>query len=55
MNSNMKKLVIVAVIALILWLLITQPHQTADGVHNILDWLKNAARSIITFVRDVFS
>jgi cell shape-determining protein MreC len=55
MSANMKKVVIVAVVALVLFFLITRPTQSADVVHNILGWLRNGAEAIVTFVRSLFA
>lgn len=52
---NVKKVVTLVVVALVLFFLIAQPHQAANGVSNILGWLKNAAQAIITFVQSVFA
>ena len=55
MSGNTKKIVIVAVVALVLFFLVTKPNQSADVVHNILGWLRNGAEAIVTFVRNLFS
>jgi hypothetical protein len=55
MSANTKKILIVAVVALVLFFLISKPNQSADVVHNILGWLRNGAEAILTFVRSVFS
>jgi hypothetical protein len=52
---NLKKLVVLLVVAFVLFFLITQPHESADVVDNILTWLKDGAESIITFVQTLFS
>jgi cell shape-determining protein MreC len=52
---NVKKIVTLVVVALVLFFLIAQPHQAANGVSNILGWLKSAADALITFVQSVFS
>ncbi|WP_169733954.1 hypothetical protein [Crossiella equi] len=52
---NLKKILIFAGVALVLFLLITQPTQAADGVTGILGTLRGAAESIITFVRSLFN
>jgi hypothetical protein len=51
---NIKKIVIIAVIALVLFYLITQPNQSAEAVQTALGWLRDGAEAIITFVRDLF-
>ncbi|GLY69840.1 hypothetical protein [Amycolatopsis taiwanensis] len=55
MSGNTKKIVIVAVVALVLFFLVTKPNQSADVVHNVLGWLRNGAEAIVTFVRSLFS
>ncbi len=55
MSANAKKIVIVAVVALVLFFLITRPTQSADVVHNVLGWLRDGAEAIVTFVRALFS
>ena len=42
-------------VALVLFFLITQPHQSADFVHRVLGWLKAGAEAIVTFFRALFS
>jgi hypothetical protein len=51
----MKKLIVLVVVAFVLFFLITQPHESADVVDNVLTWLKDGAESIITFVRTLFT
>jgi cell shape-determining protein MreC len=55
MAASTKKILIVAVVALVLFFLITKPTQSADVVHDILGWLRNGAEAIVTFVRSLFS
>jgi ribose/xylose/arabinose/galactoside ABC-type transport system permease subunit len=52
---NAKKLITVLVVALVLFFLISQPMQSAATVHNILNWLRQAAEALITFVKNLFS
>ena len=52
---NAKKLVMLAVVALLVFYLITQPHAAANGVQNVLGWLRDGAEAIITFVKGVFA
>jgi hypothetical protein len=52
---NAKKLVTFAVVAFLLFFLISQPHESAQAVDNVLTWLKNGAESIVTFVKDLFA
>jgi hypothetical protein len=51
----MKKLIVLVVVAFVLFFLITQPHESADVVDNVLTWLKDGAQSIITFVKTLFT
>ena len=55
MSANAKKILIVAVVALVLFFLISKPTQSADVVHNVLGWLRDGAEAIVTFVRALFS
>jgi hypothetical protein len=55
MSPNLKKILVVAVVALVLFFLITQPHESADTVHRVLGWLKSGAQAIVTFVKSLFS
>jgi hypothetical protein len=51
---NLKKLLIFAGVALLLFFLIAEPQQAAQLVHNILNALRTAAEALITFVRQLF-
>jgi hypothetical protein len=51
---NAKKIVTVLVVLLVLFFLITQPTQSAAFVTNILNWLREAAEALITFVKSLF-
>lgn len=48
-----KKAIVLGVAVLLLFFVISQPGTSADLVHSILDMLKGAAESIITFVSNV--
>jgi hypothetical protein len=52
---NAKKVVVLAVVALVLFLLITQPVQSAQAVQQVLAWLRQGAEAIITFVQSLFA
>ncbi|MFE2751529.1 hypothetical protein ACFXGA_05945 [Actinosynnema sp. NPDC059335] len=52
---NVKKVVTLAAVALVLFLLITQPNESAQAVRTALGWLQAGAESIITFVRSLFA
>lgn len=49
-----KKIVTIALVALLLFFLITQPTQSAQTVQNVLGWLQDGAEAIITFVKSLF-
>jgi hypothetical protein len=52
---NAKKLITLLVVAFVLFFLISQPHDSATAVDNVLNWLKDGAESIVTFVKDLFA
>lgn len=52
---NVKKIITLAVVALLLFYLITQPQQSASAVHGVLGWLRDGADAIITFVKSLFA
>ncbi|MEU5696069.1 hypothetical protein [Actinosynnema sp. NPDC020468] len=52
---NLKKVVTLAVVALVLFFLITQPDQSAQAVKAALGGLRDGAESILTFVRSLFA
>lgn len=54
-SVNVKKVVTLAAVALVLFLLITQPNESAEAVRTALGWLQSGAESIITFVRSLFA
>jgi hypothetical protein len=51
---NLKKLLIWAAVALVLFFLISAPQEASHLVDSILNMLKSAAQSVITFVRSLF-
>jgi len=53
--SNLKKIGIIAVIALIAFLLLSQPVESAGWVQHALGKLKDAAYQIVTFIKVLFS
>lgn len=55
MNINWKKLGLLAAVALVIYLVWSNPHGSADSVHVGLGWLRDGADSIVTFVKGVFS
>jgi hypothetical protein len=52
---NLKKLIVLVVVAFLLFFLITQPAGSANVVTTILNWLKEGATAIVTFVRSLFA
>lgn len=52
---NGKKLVGLLAIALVLFFVIVHPGNAANLVTNIVDFLRNSAEAVITFVSNVFS
>jgi hypothetical protein len=52
---NVKKIILIAVVALLLFYLISQPQQSAQAVQSILGWLRDGAEAIITFLRSLFA
>ena len=51
---NLKRLIVLLVVAFLLFFLITQPTGSANVVDTILTWLKDGATAIVTFVRSLF-
>ena len=51
---NLKKVLVLAAVALVLFLLITQPNESAEAVRTAVGWLQSGAESIITFIRSLF-
>jgi hypothetical protein len=54
-SVNTKKVVGLAVTALVLFLLITQPVESAEAVQRALAWLRQGAEAIVTFVKSLFA
>lgn len=52
---NAKKLAGLVGIALVLFFVIAQPGQAAGLVGNVVDFLRNSAESVITFVSSIFN
>ncbi|WP_168211534.1 hypothetical protein [Actinosynnema sp. ALI-1.44] len=52
---NLKKILLLAVVALLVFYLITQPTQSANAVQSVLGWLRDGAEAIITFVKSLFA
>jgi len=49
-----KKIVKLAVVALLLFYVVTQPAEAAEGVRTLLGWLEEGAEGIIAFVENLF-
>jgi len=52
---NTKKIVVLAVSAVVLFYIITDPTGAAGAVQSILGWLKDGASAVITFIKGIFS
>ncbi|MBN6041489.1 hypothetical protein [Amycolatopsis sp. 195334CR] len=55
MSPQIKKILLVGVVALVLFLLITQPTQSAEAVQTALGWLRDGAEALVTFVKSLFA
>jgi hypothetical protein len=53
-SMKAKKILQLAVVALLLFYLVTQPVEAAEGVRTLLDWLGEGAVAIITFLESLF-
>lgn len=51
---NLKKILVLACVALVLFLLITEPVWSAQKVQQILHFLWTVANALITFIRSLF-
>jgi hypothetical protein len=51
---NLKKILIWAGVALVLFFLVSSPLQAANLVHDVLGSLRTGAEALITFVRNLF-
>ncbi|WP_298177813.1 hypothetical protein [Saccharomonospora sp.] len=54
MSPGVKKILIFGVVALVLFLLISRPTESADAVRSALAWLQEGAEAIITFFQSLF-
>jgi cell shape-determining protein MreC len=50
-----KKAMVLVGVAFVLFYLITQPVQSANVVHDVLSWLRDAADAIVTFIKQLFA
>ena len=55
MSPAIKNVLVIGVVALVLFLLITQPTQSAEAVQTALGWLRDGAEAIVTFVKSLFA
>lgn len=51
---NLKKILIWAGVALVLFFLVSSPMQAAGLVHNVLGSLRTGAEALISFVQNLF-
>ncbi|QWF81816.1 hypothetical protein [Amycolatopsis sp. CA-230715] len=51
----MGKVIGILAVVLILFFVIVHPGQSAGLVNNIIEWLRSAAESIISFVQKLFA
>lgn len=54
MSPNAKKALIIGAVAIVLFLLITKPHESAASVQTALGWLQDGAEALVTFVQELF-
>lgn len=50
-----KKLAVLAVLAVLLFFVITAPKQAADAAHTVLGALEDAAIGIVSFFKNLFA
>ncbi|MBB3051280.1 hypothetical protein FHS23_002303 [Prauserella isguenensis] len=55
MSPGLKKFLIFGVVALVLFLLISKPTESAEAVQTALSWLGDGAQALVTFVERLFS
>lgn len=54
MTPNAKKALIIGAVVIVLFFLITKPHESADSVQTALGWLRDGAEALVTFVKALF-
>ncbi|WP_020498258.1 hypothetical protein [Sciscionella marina] len=52
---DVKKIIVLVVVALVLFFLISSPTQSANVVKDILGGLRDGAEGVISFVRSLFT
>ncbi|WP_167305332.1 hypothetical protein [Saccharomonospora piscinae] len=55
MSPGLKKILIFGVVALVLFLLISRPNESADAVRSALGWVQDGAEAIILFFQSLFA
>lgn len=55
MSPNAKKAIIIGAVAVVLFFLITAPHESANAVHTVLGLLQDGAEALVTFVKALFN
>jgi len=55
MSPNAKKALIIGVVGIVLFFLITKPHDSANAVQTFLGWLQDGAEGIVTFFEALFT
>lgn len=51
---NVKKVVLLAAAAVLVYSLIVHPTQLGDGVQTVFGWIGDGIQSIFTFIRSAF-
>lgn len=51
---NVKKIILIAVVALLLFYLISEPQQAANFANTILGALKDGATAVVQFLKSLF-
>lgn len=54
MSASVRRLLVAVVVLVVLYFVISQPQGAATTVHNILELLREALASIVTFFRSLF-
>ncbi|WP_007024748.1 hypothetical protein [Saccharomonospora iraqiensis] len=55
MSPGLKKVLIFGAVALVLFLLVSRPTESAETVRSALSWLRDGAEAIITFFQSLFA
>lgn len=54
MSTQVRRILIAVVVLVVLYFVISQPQGAADFVRNIIELLRQALSSIVTFFRSLF-